>query len=80
MNEREQRAHEQYVTLFFVGRDLIIQMDDGDRHVIQTHGIDAEDCSCPDRQKRGEKCKHMWAWERWFVDRIVYEDGQVVDL
>lgn len=70
---REARARNDHVALVGVfGDDFAFKFGESDdAHVVHTSGTEAVDCTCPDRQHRGVKCKHMIAYEHWsYIDEF----------
>lgn len=47
---------------------FVFSGDSGKAHVVRTDGTEAVECSCPDHEhnlSKGQKCKHMMAYEEW---------------
>lgn len=77
---REGRARSEHMTMQFTddGDVLVVTGDSGNPHALQTAGMRAVSCSCPDHQNRGSRCKHMIAWEEWLVDEVLFSDGSLM--
>lgn len=79
--KRAQRAEDEHMTYFLIGgTDHVVEGDSGNRHVLSVDGAEATDCSCPDHQQRGIRCKHMAAYDEWSFDVIEMSCGITVEL
>lgn len=81
MPSRYNRARNQTIELTFVDGDRLAVKSDGseESHVLETDGIEAVSCTCPDYEHREPEggCKHMIAWEKWFIDVVRFSDGYI---
>lgn len=69
---RTARAEEEHMTLYALyGDEFVIEGDSGNRHVLNTSGSTALECSCGDHQNRSVRCKHMAAYEEWLIDEVI---------
>lgn len=70
-----QRARDEHIKLKIIGPNaFVVKGDSGQSHVIDTKGVEALYCTCPDYEHncgKGEKCKHMIAYEEWEVDEVI---------
>jgi len=79
--KRAARAEEEYMTYYLIeGTDHVIEGDSGNSHVLDVQGSKAVDCSCPDREHQGVRCKHMAAYEEWLIDEIQMSCGDTIKL
>jgi len=76
------RAVNEHMTLRVIGpNQFTVTGDSGVSHVIETDGVDALSCTCPDHKynlSAGQKCKHMIAYEDWYVNDVEFGD-QILD-
>lgn len=74
-NKRHARAKEEHMTLRAIGpNSFTVTGDSGNSHVIDTDGVDATFCTCPDKEHNlsgNERCKHMIAYEEWLIDEVI---------
>jgi hypothetical protein len=78
---RRERAKREHMTYYVIGADQhVIEGDSGTRHVLDVDGTEALSCSCPDHQNRHRSCKHMIAYQEWYIDSVVMSCGIELDL
>lgn len=81
MSDRFYRAQSQEMELTIIENDdMAIRSGGSDEtHVLHTEGSEAISCTCPDYENRNPDggCKHMIAWENWFIDEVKFSDGEV---
>jgi hypothetical protein len=82
---RKKRAEERYVRLVYLEptTKAVQRMKGdswGDAHLLKTSDGTADECSCPDCQKSGNKCYHMEAWDEWTFDEVMFHTGEQVQL
>jgi len=72
---RRKRAESEHMTLRVIGPNAFtVTGDSGNAHIIDTKGVDATHCTCPDYEHNlsgDERCKHMIAYEEWKIDEVV---------
>lgn len=76
LEKRLKRAKETHWLLAVTGPNefAIRGKNSENAHLIMTKGVDALECSCPDYRHTvapNGKCKHMIAYEEWFINEVV---------
>jgi len=73
--KRARRARETYWMMAVTGpNQFAIRGRDSDAHLIETSGMEAIRCSCPDYEHNvgpDGMCKHMIAYEEWEIDEVM---------
>lgn len=71
---RLERASNEHMTLTPIGPNSFgVTGDSGSTHVIDTKGVEATFCTCPDYEHNlsgDERCKHMLAYEAWEINEV----------
>lgn len=65
------RAENDMATLTYTEENtLLIQLGDGDVHILDTDGTTASGCTCEYQQYSDNPCSHMVAYENWNIDLV----------